>query len=115
MMRSGYPHYMSGWYTVFKCLRLAFYQRCQRCGVSIGRLAHPGVGVVIDPFPLTVTDRKNGKRTHWNIGVLLSVRAAIYRHNNGVTREIALFHGATVSGGGPLLTEFPLRVCESKN
>src|SRR5690242_5884750 len=66
MMRSGYPHYMSGWYTVFKCLRLAFYQRCQRCGVSIGRLAHLGVGVVIDPFPLTVTDRKNGKRTKLN-------------------------------------------------
>src|ERR1022692_884161 len=110
MMSTKKPKNACGREAIFKHLRLVFRQRCQGCGINLGSLKHVGVRVVIDPFPLTVRDRKNGKRGHWNRGVFLHAR-----HNCCVSWEVALLANPSVWGRIPPLAEFRLGVSESQN
>src|SRR6266852_6625666 len=61
MIRTTQPDDVRGWDAVFKYLRLPGCQNQFRCGISLGSLTHLAVRTVINPFPLTVRDRKRSR------------------------------------------------------
>jgi hypothetical protein len=97
---------------------LTFSQECQRRGVCFGTLDYLWVCTAVDPFRLTVVNRKDRKCRYRNRGVLLILVRNLVRngrHEDGVTRKVALSTDATVRIRSPLLAKLPYGVSEAQD
>src|SRR5229473_3820056 len=109
MIRTTQPDDVRGWDAVFKYLRLPGCQNQFRCGISLGSLTHLGVRTVINPFPLTVRDRKDHERGYGNIGVLLHA----FEHLRG-TGKVAFLSNPSFRSRRKLLAKLCFGIGESK-